>query len=134
MSEEQFWLYKQPILQITLSSYHSGLFGLSGLHTKKTLKFLPKWSQIYPPKNLKLHFWLPVLWFGICNLCLPFSIFLKSLMLDKTSGGQRLIILSLFHQKKKVNEIWHFRSVWSCLFCALNFLTFLPLFRCQQWA
>ena len=33
-------------------------------------------------------------------------------MPDKTSGGQTLIILSLFHQKKKVNEIWHFRSVW----------------------
>ena len=33
-------------------------------------------------------------------------------MPNKASGVQELYISQSFHQKMKLNEIWHFRSVW----------------------
>ena len=114
MSEEQFWLCKQPPLQITISSYYSGLFGLYGLQIPKywNLCFInSKWSQIYQKIRKNCIFDSLAFDLAFATFVGLFSIFLKSLMPDKTSGVQKLFILSLFHQEKKVNEIWHFRSV-----------------------
>ena len=114
MSEEQFWLCKQPPLQITISSYYSGLFGLYGLQIPKywNLCFInSKWSQIYQKIRKNCIFDSLAFDLAFATFVGLFSIFLKSLMPDKTSGMQKIFILSLFHQEKKVNEIWHFRSV-----------------------
>ena len=112
------------------ATIHSGLFDLYGLQISKywNLCFInSKGSQIYQKIWKNCIFDSLAFDLAFATFVGLFSIFLKSLMPDKTSGGQKLIILSLFHQKKKMNEIWHFRSV-----CSIGNLNFPPKLFLQK--
>ena len=68
---EYFWIYKLPRLQLSLSSYYCGLFGLNGLETQKHSNLSinnTKWSCWYE-KIIKFRYsWLS-------GLCLAFTTF-----------------------------------------------------------
>ena len=88
---EYFWIYKLPRLQLSLSSYYCGLFGLNGLETQKHSNLSindTKWSCWYE-KIIKFRYsWLS-------GLCLAFMTF-----------------VGLFHFSCNP---WHLRRLLVCL-------------------
>ena len=104
MSEDQFWLCIQPPFQIAISSYYSGLFGVYGLQIWKywNLCFInSKWSQIYQKIRKNCIFDSLAFDLAFATFVVLFSIFLKSLMPDKTSGVQNYLCYHYFIKKRK---------------------------------
>ena len=88
---EYFWIYKLPRLQLSLSSYYCGLFGLNGLETQKHSNLSindTKWSCWYEKIIKFRYYWLS-------GLCLAFMTF-----------------VGLFHFSCNP---WHLRRLLVCL-------------------